>query len=187
MKNLKFKIEEEKLGFDGHLKIQIGKISVSSQNSPSVELNREKVMRGESVSILIYEKDTNSFLFVRQYRYAFNRLLTEIPAGKLDKNEAPEDCVKKEVLEEIGYKIENPKIITSCYISPGYTDERMHIYYCETNSHARIAIGGGLKSEKEFIELVKLSEQEIELGIKNGELADSKLIIAYWWWKLNVQ
>ena len=72
--------------------------------------------------------DDPHLLLIRQYRYAANGYLYEIPAGRLDPGEAPEDCARRELREETGCSAERVDFLITMYTTPGFTDERIHLF-----------------------------------------------------------
>ena len=117
--------------------------------------------------------DDPQILLIKQYRYAADDFIYEIPAGKLDGGEDPEVCARRELQEETGCTAERIEHVYTFYTTPGFTDERIH---------ALMATGltrGDMKHEKdEFMsmETVTLS-RALEL-IKSGELMDAKTALA---------
>lgn len=188
---MKYTIEEEKKEFNGYLKITSATITHDSfQNGKQIHTQRMTLDRGNAVAILIYEKDTDSFLFTKQFRYptTFENIgwIYEIPAGMIENNESPEVTVCRETKEEIGYQIENPECIGSYYASPGCSTERVTIYFAEVTSSQKVTKGGGLDSEDEDILLHKVKQANIE-NFMNQEIIDAKSIIALQWYLLKKQ
>ncbi len=72
--------------------------------------------------------DDPQLLLVRQYRYAADGWLYEIPAGRLDPGETPEDCARRELAEETGCSAERMEHLYTLYTTPGFTDEKIHIF-----------------------------------------------------------
>ncbi len=98
----------------------------------------------------------------------------------MEENENPQDCVIREVMEELGYKIVDPKLISTFYTSPGASTERVFLFYTEVSKQDKTEKGGG--NENEDIQLVKIPISEIEEKI--GELKDAKSILAVQWFLL---
>ena len=92
---------------------------------------------------------------IRQYRYALNQEFIEIPAGKLDKGEAPQDCAKRELLEETGFSASKLTFLTKIYPAIGFSNEVMWIYLGED----LIKTQRQLDSD-EFLEITPLSANE---------------------------
>ncbi|HEX7546115.1 MAG TPA: NUDIX hydrolase, partial [Gemmatimonadaceae bacterium] len=72
--------------------------------------------------------DDPQVLLLKQYRYAAGGTLYEIPAGRLEPNESPETCARRELLEETGCTAESLVRLTSMFTTPGFTDERIHLF-----------------------------------------------------------
>lgn len=72
--------------------------------------------------------DDPHLLLIKQYRYAANGYLYEIPAGRLDPGEAPADCARRELREETGCSAEQVDFLMTMYTTPGFTDERIHLF-----------------------------------------------------------
>ncbi len=119
------------------------------------------------------EGDDPQILLIKQYRYAAEDFIYEIPAGKLDGDEDPADCARRELQEETGCTAARIEHLYTFYTTPGFTDERIHAFMA--TGLAR----GDVKHEKdEFmsLETVTLS-RALEL-IKIGEINDAKTALS---------
>lgn len=117
--------------------------------------------------------DDPQLLLIKQYRYAAEDFIYEIPAGKLDGDEDPEVCARRELKEETGCTAERVEHLYTFFTTPGFTDERIHAFMATGLTR------GDLKHEKdEFmsLETVTLS-RALEL-IRTGELRDAKSALA---------
>jgi len=126
----------------------------------------------QAAAIVPFVSD-NEIIMVRQYRYALKKETLEIPAGKIDKGESPEQCIKRELLEETGFKA---NLVTWLYTyapAIGYSNELIHLY-----------VGRDLVKQDTMIDEDEISSLEVlslegVLGmIRNNEIIDSKTIIA---------
>ena len=111
-------------------------------------------------------------LMIRQYRYAAERYLLEIPAGRLNAGEDPRDCALRELKEETGCSAEQMDHLFTMYTTPGFTDERIHLFMAtglvagETNHEA-----------DEFLDLEPmLLSRALEL-VEAGEIKDAKTVV----------
>jgi ADP-ribose pyrophosphatase len=185
---MKYSISEEKVVFDDHYKMVKAKVTYDTFEGNQISTTRLAFKRGDSVGILLLEKDSNSILLTNQFRYPTCKnadgWLMEIPAGSLEENEKPQDCIKREVMEELGYKIKMPKLLSTFYTSPGASTERIFLFYCEVSKNDKIEKGGGNEQENEDIQLVKIPVSQITSKIL--ELKDAKTILALQWFLLNV-
>lgn len=112
-------------------------------------------------------------LLIRQYRYAADGFLYEIPAGRLEPGETPENCARRELKEETGYSADRLVLMTSIYTTPGFTDEIIHLFLAEELTPGKSAL------EADEILDVKAVEMSVALEmIQGGEIRDGKTISA---------
>ena len=140
---------------------------------------REVVRHGHAVGILARRPD-GKFVFVKQYRKAAEEALVEIIAGGLEQGEDPIEGAKRETAEETGYDVTSIKFLTTIICTPGYCEERIHLYFAELSAepHAQD------QDPDENVYPVVLSEQEVEDAIRKGEIFDSKTLSAWACYKL---
>lgn len=112
-------------------------------------------------------------LLIRQYRYAANGYVYEVPAGRLDPGEAPEACASRELKEETGYSAASLRQLTTIYTTPGFTDERIHIFVAQG-----LTLGSSEREPDEFLELNPVLLSEAVAMIQSGEIVDGKTSIA---------
>jgi len=111
-------------------------------------------------------------LLLRQYRYAAESWLYEIPAGLLAPGEEPEACARRELAEETGCSAERVERLTTIYTTPGFTDERIHLFLA-------VGLRQGVTGheEDEFIEVETLAlSRALEL-VERGEIRDGKTVV----------
>lgn len=112
-------------------------------------------------------------VLVRQYRYAASGFLYEIPAGRLEQGESPMDCARRELEEETGYRAANMELLVSILTTPGFTDERIHLF-----------VAWGLKpglerhERDEFLTNVTLPRTRVMQLLERGEIPDAKTAVA---------
>lgn len=182
MNSEKVNIKEEKIVFDDFLKIKKGKLQFSlpdGEMSPEVE--RLYLDRNDAVAAVVYLEDEDSYLFTRQFRYPSYEKgggwITELVAGIVEDGEEAEDSMKREILEELGYQISNIKYLTTFFLSPGGTSERIHLYLCNSSTTQKKNEGGGAEDENEGIEVLKYSREEVAEKLKTNSFQDAKTII----------
>lgn len=112
-----------------------------------------------------------SVLTVRQYRYAFSRVLEEIPAGKLEPGEDPREAALRELREETGAVPERLTELGSLIVSPGAYGEVLHLYLAEG-----LAVGARSPDEDEFLDVVRTPFDEMVRRVLDGELRDAKTV-----------
>jgi ADP-ribose pyrophosphatase len=184
---MKFSLKNERIVFNDHYKMVMAKVTYDTFNGNEITTDRLAFERGNSVAIILFEKDTESVLLTHQFRYPTCKnnegWLLEIPAGSMEENETPENCIVRETMEELGYRITAPELIHTFYTSPGASTERIFLFYAEVTQKDKTEKGGGCKSENEDIEIVKIPVSEIIATIK--KLKDAKTILALQWFLLN--
>lgn len=184
---MKYYIEEEKTVYDGFFKINKATVVHDTFYGNRIKATREVFERGDGAAILLFEKDTESILLISQFRYPSCKhdsgWIIEIPAGIIEQNENGKTCIIREVSEELGYAIKNPKLIQTFYTSPGGSTERIFLFYAEVNSTDKIKKGGGNAAEAEDIKLIKWPIAEV--AKKLSDISDAKTLVSLQWFLLN--
>ncbi|MFZ5644330.1 MAG: NUDIX domain-containing protein [Bacillota bacterium] len=133
--------------------------------------NREVVEHSGAVAVVsLTEK--NEILMVRQFRYSVDKVLLEIPAGKIEAGEDPEFCASRELVEETGYEAEEMRRLCSFYASPGFTDEVMYAYLARGLKYK-----GERPDEDEFLQIEPIPLEKALKLIEDGEICDAKSIV----------
>ncbi|MGU9868367.1 GDP-mannose pyrophosphatase NudK [Kluyvera ascorbata] len=154
--------------------------NLTQRNGEVVQHKREVYDRGNGATVLLYNRHKQSVVLVRQFRVAtwvngnLDGMLIETCAGLLDDDE-PEDCIRKEAIEETGYQVSNVRKVFQLYMSPGGVTEIVHFFIAEYDERLRQNDGGGV--EDEDIDVLELPfTQAIEM-IRSGEICDGKTVI----------
>lgn len=113
--------------------------------------------------------DDPHLLLIKQYRYAANGYLYEIPAGRLDPGEAPPDCARRELQEETGCSAERVDFLITMYTTPGFTDERIHLFMA-----TGLTPGETGHESDEFLTLEPVPLTRALEMIRDGEIQDGK-------------
>jgi ADP-ribose pyrophosphatase len=108
-------------------------------------------------------------LLLKQYRYATDGYLYEIPAGRLDAGESPAECAARELLEETGCTAERMTAMTSMWTTPGFTDERIHLFLA-----SELTRGAAHREADEFIQVETVTMSRALEMVKTGEIQDAK-------------
>ncbi len=116
------------------------------------------------------------FVLVRQYRFAAAGRLLEFPAGTLEPNEPAAVTIKRELEEETGYRALAWETLGDFYVAPGYSDEVIYAFLAQSLEKLETPPA---QDEDEDIEVVLMSQPELETAIFAGEVADAKTISAY--------
>jgi ADP-ribose pyrophosphatase len=123
-------------------------------------------------AVVVPVTEDGKIIMVTQHRFPVDKVLLELPAGKLSKGEDPKLCATRELEEETGYKSENVKELGSIYTTPGYSSEQLWIYLAKD-----LKPGNHNREEGEYgMEVFKLTLDEVEQKIFSGEIVDGKSI-----------
>lgn len=153
---------------------------LTRSNGEVIRHKREVYDRGNGATILLYNPGKQSVVLVRQFRVATwvngneDGRLIETCAGLLDDDE-PEDCIRKEAVEETGYQVSNVRKVFELYMSPGGVTELVHFFVAEYDHSQRANAGGGV--EDEDIEVLEMPFAQALAMVKRGEIRDGKAVI----------
>jgi ADP-ribose pyrophosphatase len=119
------------------------------------------------------EGDDPQILLLRQYRYAADGYIYEIPAGRLDEGEDPAACAARELKEETGCTAKSIVPLFTMLTTPGFTDELIHLFMATDISH-----GESAREADEFADVVVMRLSEALELIQRGEIPDGKTALA---------
>ncbi len=134
---------------------------------------REVVEHPGAVAVLALNNN-GEVVLVRQHRQPTGEILLEIPAGKLEPNEGPLECARREMLEETGLTGLHWKELCTFYPSPGFCNEIIYLFQAENLSSAVSPTSD--PEEKIAVEIIPLEEAWALIG--SGQIKDGKTIIA---------
>lgn len=132
---------------------------------------REIVEHGGAVAIVAIN-DNNEVILVRQFRKAIEKVIWEIPAGKLEIGENPKDCAIRELKEETGYSAENMKLIHKFYTSAGFSNQKIYIFLA-----TGLTAGDNNFDYDEDLEVHEIDLEEAYNMISRNEIEDAKTSI----------
>lgn len=112
-------------------------------------------------------------VLVRQFRYAPGEAMWEVPAGTLEPGEGPEDCARRELEEEAGLRAGELEALASVYTSPGFTDERVHLFVARSPEEGEPDPEEGEEIERRAFPLSEALEM-----VRRGEIRDGKTVTA---------
>jgi ADP-ribose pyrophosphatase len=165
-KELREVLIKQEVMFQGRM-IRLDRDTVRLPNG--AETTREVVRHPGAVAVVALKDD--NILLVRQYRYPIDQITLEIPAGKLDKGEAPLVCAERELREETGYS-GKLTFIGKFYSTPGFSDEIMHLFMATELVWNPLAA-----DDDEFLSVETIPWQEALTMAQRSEFIDAKTIL----------
>ncbi len=130
-----------------------------------------EIVEHRGAAAIVPVLDNHKVVFVRQYRYTVGEYLLEIPAGTLEPTENPEDCAKRELEEETGYRCAEIQKILECYVAPGYSTEKIHFYLATRLTPSNMNL-----EEDERINVETMPITNAQEMIRRGEIHDAKTV-----------
>ena len=114
-----------------------------------------------------------TILLIRQYRYAADGFIYEIPAGRLEPGEPPEQCAVRELREETGCTAAKMEHLYTMYTTPGFTDEKIHLFAATGLERGESAL-----EQDEFVEVVPTAISAALRLIRDGTINDAKTALS---------
>ncbi len=162
--------------------IKLFTYNYTSSKGEIYQQTREVYDKGDGAAVLLYNKQTQKIILTQQFRMPAyingleNGIVTEVPAGMLDKDD-PETCIIREIEEETGYRVPRVKKVRDCFMTPGAVTEITHMFIAEYDATMRVSEGGGLENEQEDILVFEQEFTEVKRSIENNEIKDAKTLI----------
>jgi ADP-ribose pyrophosphatase len=135
-------------------------------------IEREKVIVHPSNAVAILPLDGGRCKLVKQYRYAIDQYIFEVPAGTMEPGEDPLQTAHRELIEETGFAAQEMLEKGFIYTTPGYTDEKIFLFEARNLSPSQ----EHGKDEDEVIEVVDLAISDLPAMIRDGTIIDAKTI-----------
>jgi len=182
MKNNKVKILKTEILSDNWYTLNKVTFEYQKKDGKLETQSREAYDRGNGATILLYNKESKTVILTKQFRLPTyingneDGMMIEACAGLLDKDN-PEDCIRKETEEELGYEISDVKKVFEVYMSPGSVTEILYFFIAEYAKSMKVNDGGGLAEEQEEIEVLELDIDAALEMIDSGEIKDAKTIM----------
>ncbi|EIE3641055.1 NUDIX hydrolase [Staphylococcus pseudintermedius] len=151
--------------------IEVEKHKVSLPNNETAY--REVVKHNGAVAICALTPDQQVIL-VKQYRKALEQELLEIPAGKHEPGEDRESAAMRELEEETGYKAKKLTLIGEVYGTPGFSNEKISVYFADNLVEGKVNL-----DEDEFVEKVLYSLDDVKKAVEARTIEDAKTFIAF--------
>lgn len=155
--------------FKGHYRLDL----LELESATGEKLEREQFTTPNSVGILVHDTTSDEIILVQQFRVGPEKKLLEIVAGKIEgKDQDPAKTARREVMEEVGYEVDELTYWCEFHTCPGPVTELMTLFYAKVSK--QITKGGGLAEEHEEIEVVKMKRNDF----LNSDFQDAKTLIA---------
>ena len=137
----------------------------------------EMIRHPGASAVLPFLEDPSSpdptVVLIRQFRHAADDFIYEVPAGRLDAGESPEQCAARELVEETGYQASRFDRLTTIYTTPGFTDERIHLFLA-----TGLTPGHHQREADEFLELHRFRWSQVLDLVQAGRVVDGKTLAA---------
>ncbi len=164
--------EEKTMKTDKIYEGKILNLKVDTVEMPDKKYSKREIIEHPGAVAMICLTEENNLILVKQYRKAVESFLLEIPAGKLEVNEEPRETAIRELKEEIKMDSKKLTYLSEFYTSPGYCDEKIHLFLAED------LVKGDYESEPgEFLEIEEYPIDELVKMVRLGEIMDSKTIM----------
>ncbi len=150
--------------------------NITLANGATTDLD---VLRHPGAAAMVPLTADGQVILIRQFRFAAGGPIWEIPAGTLEPGEAPRDCARRELIEEIGFAADHLEKLGEVIPVPGYSDERIHLF---------VATGLQPADQKldadELLEVQPKSWEAIDAMIAGNEIQDAKTLVGLFRTKL---
>lgn len=162
--SLEIKLDSKEI-FSGRL-LHVTEDTVLLENGK--QATREIIHHNGASAIIAFDEN-DRLLMVKQYRYAVGQEMLELPAGKIDPGETPEQCAARELVEETGYRAGKLTELGVVYPIAAYSSEGQYLFYAEDLVPDKQKL-----DEDEFLSVEHVDFATALDMVMNGEITDSK-------------
>lgn len=183
-KHLKEVRVDGEMAYEGKfLKVQKDKVAL-----PDGQHTSREYIRHPGAVVILPVLDDGTVLMERQFRYPLNQVFIEFPAGKIDPDEDPLACAKRELEEETGYTATDWQFVSVIHNAIAYSDEHLDLYLARG-----LQAGTAKLDDGEFLETFTATIDELLDWVRSGKITDVKTVIGVFWldklrsgaWKLD--
>jgi len=143
---------------------------------PNGKISAREYIKHPGAAVIIPYLGDRKVLLIRQFRYPVGRVMTELPAGKMDGGENAEETIRRELAEETGYRSDHFVEIGTIHTCVGYSDELLHLFWAD-----RLVPGETRPDPDEKIELLTMTIDAAMAEIYSGNITDAKTLIGLFW------
>ncbi len=186
----RFKVTREVVGYKGFLGLKRLHLRHSLfAGGESRELVRERIEAFEAASVLLHDPRSDKLVLIEQFRVGAMEdprgpWLLEVVGGIVEAGETPEDVARREAMEEAGCRVSRIEPIATLWVSPGFSTERLHLFYGEVDASGAGGIHG-LQEEGEDIRVVVLDVDEVLAQLHSGRFRATSILVSLQWLALN--
>jgi ADP-ribose pyrophosphatase len=168
------RLEYRELVYDG----KIAKGYRVGLRMPDGNVVQRDFIHYNGAAVVLPVLDDGAIVLIRNYRFAVNEYLYELPAGMLEEGEDPAECAARELIEETGYRAGRLEKLGAFYTGPGTTDENMHAFLATELTRGRQDL-----EAYEEIKVEVFPDGEVRRMVADGTIHDGKTIaaLAYYW------
>lgn len=185
-------VKEIERVFDGFLKIDKAVVSHDRYDGGRQTVTRLSMERGDAAAVILVDSNARTIWLTEQFRYPTlakgegEGWIEEIPAGMPEEGESMEDCARREIMEETGFEGLELEHVSTFFVSPGGTSERIWLYYADVSGKQRNEVKAKASQDaEEDIKLVAADLDGFLSATTTGRLEDAKTLIAGLWLAAN--
>lgn len=152
------------------------------RDGTSETLKREVYHNGPGAAVLPFDPGRSTVLLTRQFRLPAQvngdaPRLIEVCAGNVEHGDDPQETVRKEAEQELGYRLRALRRVFALYTSPGASAEVLHFFLADYDPGERSGAGGGVREEGEEIEILELPLDRAWTMVRSGGIRDAKTVL----------
>jgi ADP-ribose pyrophosphatase len=169
-------LREHRLQSEQVFKGNFLRVSRDRVRLPDGHETEREFIRHSGASVVVPVLDDGRLVLVRQFRYPLQRVMLEFPAGKIDPGEPPLHTAVRELTEETGYTAADWAYAGPIHNAAAYSDEVIHLYFARGLQDGEASLDHG-----EHLDVVLMTEDELDVQAARGELSDAKTLIGLLW------
>lgn len=189
-KKRKVDVRSKKTVFKGRYKIDeyVFDFDRAAGKGRLTDVARLVFERGDSAAALIHDVERDVVVLTEQFRIATHDkgpgYIVEAMAGSVEEDEEPDDCIRREMMEEVGYRAGALTLISNGYVSPGSSSERVFLYYAPVNTADLVdPKASGVAAEKEDVRRVEFTREDFLARVDAAFFDDAKVMTLGFWLK----